>query len=266
MNATQPIDPTQLPTTTEVWIYGATVQEIAFDCHQWDRIAMTASNDYISVVLNQNCIVMWAGYAKVADYNAIVSGLMWRAEFPYRSNVTFGYVYWNVPQVVDMLVHVATGHVYTSMRGSMKFTPTFNHPAYPASYFCYANGLYPTEITTTYESHEQVRSMVLTDFTKSSVTQLQWLGHTMNQGAGFGVTKGAVMFGPRLKLNQLNRDPLNGQSCIMRSYGGDVTVANCSTQTYAIGCEADSWTMTGMTVRYVTPQAPRNNTVPRTLR
>jgi hypothetical protein len=75
-------------------------------------------------------------------------GFEWRGVNPhFRSNITFGYVYWTNMEVRDMIIDLETRLVYSTVPQSGIFTPVVAYNFYPSAVICTNNGLYPLEIT-----------------------------------------------------------------------------------------------------------------------
>ena len=99
-------------------LYGASVQSSIQICQPADRFWPEAGRDAISVTQNAPCIIMLAGVAAGAEYDVVMSGLIWRTQrgSSLPANLTFSTVFWTTRGLCDLVADQLVGSYYTPLR------------------------------------------------------------------------------------------------------------------------------------------------------
>jgi hypothetical protein len=91
----QPVTASTVPATgLNTVVHGVTVHSRLQKCRPLDQFIFTASNDLLTLVYNDECIVGLSGNMTVQEYNAFVLGMRWRTASPFlRGVLDFAFVY-----------------------------------------------------------------------------------------------------------------------------------------------------------------------------
>jgi hypothetical protein len=231
-----PFTASDLPTTgLTTTIYGATFQSRATECRGFDELVLGLAHDEIALMNFARCLWQFAGSATIAQYNLVFSSLVWRYDNPFRSTVTFAYVYWTQKYVTNMVIDADSGIVYSSLPIVSRWTPLASYPFDPLETACQAEGMQPVEIRNVVAAREQQRTQTYGSMAIGGVRvagTLQWY------------TSGVAM-------EDIDWFPLEPSSnttlgCVRKTTNGPWYATRCDSQQRSVGCMSASWPYKGV--------------------
>jgi hypothetical protein len=103
-------------------IYGMSITQPLRDCHRYDQFVFTTSNDRIGRASHRRiCLLHLLGVASFEEYHGLLNGLVWRAAYPFRANVTFGMIYFREMYMKEFFADASNGKVLSVVDGFQQF-------------------------------------------------------------------------------------------------------------------------------------------------
>ena len=218
-----------LPTPTPgSYFYGVTVQIPALQCKQSDKVNLGANNDNMVLLMDKDCIMMIGGVLLMSEWNDVLLGMELRSQSSVRPTVQFSYVFWHLPSVRNIVRHAATGHVYTTLYGTMGIQGYAQNPV-AAHGMCQLIGMYAAEIQSEEEWLEQL---------KTHTGGIMFIGGIRSAGT-FVWRSGAAMNWTAWWSQEPHSSA--GKDCLVVRQWQRWQAVTCTTIVQAIGCEMSAW-------------------------
>jgi len=227
-------------------IYGATIQSSALACNPLDMFYVGTVLDNINVVNSDPCYIMWGGPEIITSYNIVMNAAGWSSgDNRYRTSMTFGWVYWSVPQVRRMVMDVATSNVYVQLGGrGLSFSN--------ASYMCFNASMVPFYETTATDGPEMRLAMITSNVSS-------WVASKRTVGAAYtwSPTATAVLTYDSFPVLY---PAVNTNLCLATMKGQSLIDVSCELNLPTM-CRSSSWTYKGTYTPGLSPlNTPNINT------
>ena len=242
-----PVNDSYLPANTNdtVYNYGATVVLDREDCREFDEFVFTAMHNDIVLTHSETCAIQISGKAHLNSYNKVMLGMEFRGVYPFRNELTFGYVYWAEPFLRALSVNYKTQKVYMSMGSQIPVVP-FSYYAFSDAFSrCSINSLDVAEVETQDEAY----------YLALAVKKDSYLGATR---ASSGATHSWPVAGALTWRKWFPLEPkVDEYLCTKVTAAGNWYSTNCSDVLESVTCQSTAWPWLGNETVDMTPPFQR---------
>ena len=231
-------------------IYGMTVQTPATSCRVGDRFMLTLNNALITVLDTKNCVAYMYGEASGAEYNAVLNGMMWIAQYPFRMEQSFSWIAWTDRDLRELIVDVTSAKTFVSYDSPTYADPVVEDPYRFAFSLCWNMGLEVAEPSTRSQVLEQQRT---------SQAASQWLGWRRDVANDYRSLRDVSLIPTFSNWAPMQPNKTSNQ-CIRKGAGGKWRDADCIKRMMSVGCESLNYTYWNWTTRSITYQVSPDDT------
>ena len=133
-------------------LYGASFFQAAGQWRPSDAWIYSVWNEYIIVMYDREGYGMLVGEETHSGFRDFLLMVQHVGHIHRRSSYRYGYVFWMIPGVRNMVLDLDTGHVYSSFRVNWFKAAPANYPNIAAYDFCTTRNMYPINVSSTTEN------------------------------------------------------------------------------------------------------------------